>query len=116
MNAEPVEIILNEPFNNATINRNIDQIPPIQEDLSFLDTEEDSALTLKLTSHGARLESDNDPNYFKNISLKSLAKVIMDDANLDTGFLPLAGKNYSGIRRYVQVKDKHFVFIERKLR
>lgn len=114
---ELVEIVIDAPeatpkpveANSA----NLHQIPPIGMDEEFMNfSAGNDYLTVKLTPYGARLEKNDDPSYFKNVSLKSLARAIMDDASIDTGFLPLFGSNYIGIRRYMQFRDKHLIFIE----
>jgi hypothetical protein len=115
---EAVEIVIEEqteqPAEQTQNRANLDQIPPIEMEETFLDENapEVSSLTIKVTPTGARLEREDDPSFFKNISLKSLARAIMDDASIDTGFLPLYGQNYIGIRRYLQFRDSHVVFIE----
>ena len=115
--SEAVEIIVDAPEvvpEPTEVNTsNLDQIPPIDMDEQFMNFGAGNEyLTVKLTPHGARLEKNDDPSYFKNVSLKSLARAIMDDASIDTGFLPLFGSNYIGIRRYLQFRDKHLIFIE----
>jgi hypothetical protein len=110
--SEAVEIVVEPPaVPSAPVNA--DQIPPIDMEEEFFGEDLDfDCLTVKITPVGARLERPDDPAYFKNVSLKSLARAIMDDASIDTGLLPLYGNSYIGIRRYMQFKDTHLVFVE----
>jgi len=91
--------------------RDLSQIPPIEVEEDFLSyIEENDSLDVKLTTAGARLNLPNGRS--KNISLKGLAKAMSDDVGVDTGFLPLLGSNYAGIRRYIQFSNKHILLLE----
>jgi hypothetical protein len=68
-------------------------------------------LELKLTSSGVSVESA-DKSMVKNLSNQGLVKSLSNQASLDTGFMPILGERYLAVRRYMVVKNKHYVFIE----
>src|SRR5690606_23347123 len=65
-------------------------------------------LELKLTQSGVRVESA-DKSMVKNLSYQGLVKSLSNQASLDTGFMPILGERYLAVRRYMVVKNKHFV-------
>lgn len=100
---------------NAELDENgfpIFMIPEIEiKDKFFEATDDDSYVIAKLNKHGVRLETP-DGKLGKNVSYTSFAKTMLDSASLDTGYLPLLGAKYIGVRRYMQFKNKHAIFVE----
>lgn len=73
----------------------------------------DAPIILKISNSGVKAEFEGDKGkVYKNISLPSLSKVLTVDAEFDTGFLPIFGKNYIGVKRYYKYPDKEIIFIE----
>lgn len=69
---------------------------------------------LKITSSGIKAEfkGTNGRKIFKSIGLESMSRVLNRDSEFDTGFLPLYGRHYMGIKRYIKAGDKEILFIE----
>ena len=76
--------------------------------------DQNAPVLMKITSTGikAEFETSNGKKVFKNIGLGSLSRVLNRDTEFDTGFLPLYGSNYIGIKRYIKMGDKEIIFIE----
>lgn len=71
-------------------------------------------IIMSIGTNGIKAEFKNTKGskVYKNISLASMTKVLNEDAEFDSGFLPLFGKNYMGARRFVKNPDKEILFIE----
>jgi len=74
----------------------------------------EAPVVLTVTNGGIKAEfkGRSGNKIYKNIGLNSLARVLNKDAEFDTGFLPVYGKNYIAIKRYVKMGDKEILFIE----
>lgn len=74
----------------------------------------DAPVTLRITSAGikAEFENNNGRKVFKNIGLQSMSRILNKDSEFDTGFLPIYGNSYIGIKRYIKMGDKELLFIE----
>lgn len=109
---ETARVISPEEVSSQNVQeRDFSQIPEIEvtEDISSYMSGED-LLDVKITSVGASITGKN--GNVKNVSLKSLAKAIFDDTGVDTGFMPVLGKEYSAIKRYIQTGNKHILIME----
>lgn len=60
----------------------------------------------------AEFEGKNGRKVYKNIGLASMSKILNRDTEFDSGMLPLYGRNYMGIRRYIKAADREILFIE----
>jgi len=74
----------------------------------------EAPVTLKITTAGikAEFEGTNGRKIFKNIGLNSMSRILNRDSEFDTGFLPIYGRHYMAIKRYVKMGDKEILFIE----
>lgn len=74
----------------------------------------EAPVTLKISTAGikAEFEGTNGRKIFKNIGLNSMSRILNRDSEFDTGFLPIYGRNYMAIKRYVKMGDKEILFIE----
>jgi hypothetical protein len=74
----------------------------------------EAPVTLKITTAGikAEFEGINGRKIFKNIGLNSMSRILNRDSEFDTGFLPIYGRNYMAIKRYIKMGDKEILFIE----
>lgn len=73
----------------------------------------DAPVILRISNSGVKAEFEGDKGkIYKNIGLPSLSKILTIDAEFDTGFLPIFGKNYIGVKRYYKYPDKEIIFIE----
>lgn len=84
----------------------------MSETVQPIDTE--APVILKITTSGikAEFQGTNGRKVFKNIGLQSMSRILNKDSEFDTGFLPLYGRNYMGIKKYIKLGDKEIVFIE----
>ncbi len=71
-------------------------------------------ITLKVTNNGIKAEfhGRRGQKIYKNIGLGSLARILNKDSEFDSGFLPVYGRHYIAIKRYVKMGDKEIIFIE----
>jgi len=74
----------------------------------------DAPVVLTVTNNGIKAEfkGRRGNKVFKNIGLQSLARVLNRDAEFDTGFLPVYGRHYIAVKRYIKMGDKEIIFIE----
>lgn len=87
-------------------------VPEIEVKKKFFDfTGGKDYMTLKLTAAGVRVESA-ETGKMKNVSYQGLVKSLSQQATLDTGILPVIGAEYVAVRRYMILKNRHYVFIE----
>jgi hypothetical protein len=84
----------------------------MQQEQNSLD--KNAPVILRITTEGIKAEfkKSTGGKVFKNINVDSMAKILNTDAEFDTGFLPLYGKNYMGTKRYIKYPDKEIMLVE----
>lgn len=78
------------------------------------DLDKSAPVQLSIGSNGIKAEfsTTKGKKIFKNIAMGSLAKALNNDAEFDTGFLSIYGRNYIGVKRLIKIGDRELIFVE----
>jgi len=100
---EIVEPIEAEPVENLT-----EETVEENEEPAF------SYAELNLTENGVRVKFENEAGRttYKTLGLESIARIFNKDQVFDSGFLPLYGSNYIGVKRVIRIGDKQIYLLE----
>lgn len=88
-------------------------VPPIEERESFFDVlKSNKILEFKIASGGVEITNKEQEKMSTRVSLETFAKSILEEAEIDTGILPILGQDYIALKRYIVKGNKHIIVTE----